>query len=192
MGENLREKEFRLGCWHGKLQAKKKKEHQLQRGIFLTQKICFWENKKSKPIIRLFGYEVPLKEKVTRGTCVDLMGYGKDHNLYIIELKDKGSKESMEEIKEQINDYAKTVAKIQKYKYIEKEFRETFFFPDNFEFREIKKMLLADKEFYKNKKYPEDDGILYCYINSNDLEAIKKMEPRKVIKIHLQKEWNAT
>jgi hypothetical protein len=180
INKGLREQDFKLGCLHGKLNAEdEKSEAQIQRTVFLSQRIRICRKKDVKPVIRIFGYEVPLG--YNRGRCVDLMGYDEDHNIYIIELKKKESKEKMEKVVEQINDYEKSVEKI--LLHIEKEFEEAYFFP--VQFKNIKKMIIAPREFYEGKKpLPNDTGIEYGYFRDKD---INKRKPKDIINIHLQK-----
>jgi len=54
----------------------------------------------------LVGYEVPLLGSTFKGNCMDLLGYDKDHNPYIFELKVDLSNKKLDKIVTQINDYA--------------------------------------------------------------------------------------
>lgn len=180
MTRGLRTKDFKLGCLHGKLQAYNiRSEAQIQRTVFLSQRIKVWRKRDFAPLIRIFAYEIPL-ENYMRGRCVDLMGYDDAHNLYIVELKKKESSERIEKVIEQINDYADIVKIIQPH--IEKEFEEAFFFP--IKFASIKKMILAPREFYTGKKHLLiDDTIDYGYFRDTD---INKREPKEIIGISLR------
>ncbi len=130
MAKGLRNKDFKLGCLHGKLQAEdRRSEAHIQRTVFLSQRIKVWRKRDLAPVIRIFGYEVPL-EDFRAGRCIDLMGYDENHNLYVIELKKKESNEKIEKVIEQINDYVDSIERI--LPHIEKEFKEAFFFPIKF------------------------------------------------------------
>lgn len=179
MATGLRNKDFKLGCLHGKLQAEdESSEAHIQRTVFLSQRIRVWRTKDLAPIIRIFGYEVPL-EDYKRGRCIDLIGYDKNHNLYVIELKKKESDEPIEKVIKQINGYTDSVQKI--LPFIEEEFEEAFFFP--IKFISIKKMIIAPREFYKGQKLT-DKTIDYGYFRHKD---ITKTKPKDIINIHLQK-----
>lgn len=183
MGRELRREDFKLGCLHGIKDAKNKKsEANIQRTVFLSQRIKVRETKKDAPIIRIFAYEVPI-EDYKRGRCVDLMGYDKSHNLYIIELKKKESQEKIKDVIEQVNSYAHAVNEIKSD--IEKEFKDTFFFPEEFRFKETRKMIIAPREYFEGKKNElTDDAIIYGYYRDQD---ITKREPKDIINIHIVK-----
>lgn len=102
MVRGLRTKDFKLGCLHGKLDAENKQsEAHIQRTIFLSQRLKIWRKRTDTTIVRIFAYEVPI-EDYKRSRRVDLMGYDEDHNLYIIELKKKDSKDYIEKVVEQM------------------------------------------------------------------------------------------
>ncbi len=184
MEKTLRKQDFRLGRIHGKLQAENdKSEAQIQRTVFLSQKVKIWRKRNEATVVRIFGYEVPLKTGCTRGECVDLMGYDKDFNLYLIELKKEESTEKIPDIIKQLDDYEQSVKQI--LPYIESEFRREYFLPIEFK-KEIKKMILAPKEFYKLRlKYLFPDSIEYAYFG--DRIHINKRDPGEEINIHLVK-----
>lgn len=179
MTKGLRTKDFKLGCLHGKLQAdNKRSEAQIQRTVFLSQRIRVWRKRDFASVIRIFAYEVPLENHM-RGRCIDLVGYDDAHNLYIIELKKKESTEQIEKVIEQINNYAETIKLIQPH--IEKEFEETFFFP--IKFSDTKKMILAPREFYTGQKRLLTDGTIdYGYFRDRD---INEKDPKDIIHVSL-------
>lgn len=181
MIRELREKDFKLGRIHGKLNAENKRsEAHIQRTVFLTQRLKINRARENASVIRLFGYEIPV-EDYRRGRCIDLMGYDADHNLYLIELKKRESNEKIEKIILQINDYADKVQRI--LPHIEREFEETFFL--SIKFFSVKKMIIAPREFYAGKKHRlTDKSIDYGYYR---LQDINKAEPREIINIHLKK-----
>ena len=183
----LREKDFRLGKIHGKTSPQKKRsEATVQRNLFLGQRITIVRKRDGRfnPVVRIFAYEVPL-EKVSRGRCIDLLGYDQDKNLYIFELKIEKSTEKLSKVNRQINDYANKLRKIQKC--IEQEFNEEFFF--TVKFKEIKKIVVAPCEFYKNKKNKGDDNyesdIEYLYYANQSVFEKDDIPPD--VKLHVWK-----
>lgn len=177
----LREKDFRLGQIHGRLQAENPfSEANIQRTVFLTQRAIIHRKRDVKTLIRILGYEVPLNKGVSRGECVDLMGYDKEHNLYIIELKKAGSSERLPEIIEQLNRYEKAVKSI--IDFIEKEFEAEYFFPVRFN-KTIKKMILAPRTFYDNRECL-DSSVDHGYFFDKE---IHDRDPGGIINIHLKK-----
>ena len=48
--------------------------------------------------IRLVGYEVPLTTGQSRGYCMDLLGYDKEFNPYIIELKTSITSDTIDKV----------------------------------------------------------------------------------------------
>jgi len=184
----LRKKDFRLGKIHGKTSPQKKcSEATVQRNLFLGQRITIVRKRdgRSNPVIRIFAYETPL-EKVSRGMCIDLLGYDQDKNLYIFELKIEKSTEKLSEVNGQINGYADTLANIKEdiKEDIEKEFSEEFFF--TVKFKKIKKIVVAPREFYKNKgddNYESDIEYLYYA----DPSVFKKDDIPPDVKLHVWK-----
>jgi hypothetical protein len=177
-----RKHNFRLGQLHGKLQAENNKsEAQIQRTVFLSQKLKVFKKRNETILIRIFGYEVPLKDNCTRGQCIDLLGYDKDHNLYLIELKKKESHERIVDIIEQLSGYEAYVKQI--LPGIEEEFKSEYFFPISF--KAVKKIILAPREFYETRKEELIPGsIEYTYFGDKN---INKREPGATINIHLVK-----
>lgn len=183
MGTELREKDFKLGCFHGKLKAdQQQSEAHIQRIVYLSQRICITRSRTNKIIVRLIGYEIPLTKNRTRGNCVDIMGYDEEHNLYVIELKKGESNERIEDVNRQVNAYAEAVKEIQGD--IEKEFEGTFFFP--IEFTAIKKMIIAPRGFYKGKSVKSCGDIEYGYFVQN-INRISIEHPVEVINIHIKR-----
>jgi hypothetical protein len=176
----VREIDFKIGRFHGKFLSKNNKsEAYIRQIVFLGQRLKLWRTNNNTPIIRIFGYEVPLRAKCSRGECVDLMGYDEKHNLYLIELKRELSSDDIANIAKQINGYEKIVK--DSLCFIEKEFEKEYFFP--MEFKQIKKIILAPKEFYKRKRQKlTEDTIEYAYFG--DME-IHKREIGEIINIHL-------
>lgn len=177
-----RQHNFRLGQLHGKFHAEKShSEAQIQRTVFLSQKLKIWRKRSENILVRIFGYEVPLEEGCTRGECIDLIGYDKDYNLYLIELKKKESQERIADIVEQLNGYEDSVKQI--LPRIEEEFKSEYFIPISF--KAVKKIILAPREFYETRKEELiSDSIEYAYFGDKD---INKREPGEAINIHLVK-----
>ncbi|MFA5118804.1 MAG: hypothetical protein WC695_08155 [Candidatus Omnitrophota bacterium] len=180
MEKTLRKRDFKLGQIHGRLQAENdKSEAQIQRTVFLSQKLKIWRKRNEATTVRIFGYEVPLKTGCTRGECIDLIGYDKDYNLYLIELKKKESQERIPDIIEQLNGYENSIKQI--LPYIKEEFKNEYFLPINFE--AVKKIILAPREFYETRKKDLIPGsIEYAYFGDRD---INKRKPGEIINIHL-------
>jgi hypothetical protein len=179
----LRKKDFRLGKIHGKTSPQKKcSEATVQRNLFLGQRITIVRKRdgRSNPVIRIFAYETPL-EKVSRGMCIDLLGYDRDKNLYIFELKIEKSTEKLSEVNLQIKCYADKLEKIKKY--IEQEFNEEFFF--TMEFKEIKKIVVAPREFYRKNGDEYENDIEYLYYA--DPSVFKKDDIPPDVKLHVWK-----
>ncbi len=180
MEKPLRKRDFKLGQLHGRLQAvSNKSEAHIQRTVFLSQRIKIWKKRNETTVVRIFGYEMPLKTGCTRGECIDLIGYDKNHNLYLIELKKKESQERIADIVEQLNGYEDSVRRI--LPHIEDEFQSEYFVPVSF--GTVKKIILAPREFYEGRKKDLVPGsIEYAYFGDRD---INKREPGEIINIHL-------
>jgi hypothetical protein len=168
MNSKLRKSDFKLGSIHGKIDPKEENsEAMIQRNVYLSQsiKIKRSNDDKKNSLIRLFAYEMPLG--LGRDNCVDLVGYDVKHNLYLIELKKGSSTETLSKVIDQVNGYADTVDKIQTY--IEKDFEKTFYL--KLKFKEIRKLILAPREFYKGSKRNDytDDTIEYLYFRDKDI-----------------------
>jgi hypothetical protein len=184
MHKRPREGKFKLGQLHGKfLKEDNRSEAHIRQTIFLSQRLKLWRAKGEIIVIRIFGYEIPLKTNCKRGECVDLMGYDGEHNLYLIELKKEKSPEKLEGIANQIDKYKDAVEEIRSA--IEKDFEKEFFF--RISFKEIKKLVLAPREFYKKEERKREalvdrDTIEYTYFKDKD---INKRRLGDVINIHL-------
>ena len=179
MDKGLRKSNFRFGCIHGKIETlNNKSEAAIQRKVFSSPGIEINWSRHTKERIRLFGYEIPLSSGANRGNCVDLMGYNKEHELYIIELKKKDSKEKLSDINNQINDYASKVSLSD----IEQDFKDVFLF--DIKFKSIKKLILAPREFFEKNKGLRDQGIIYGHYKDKDITTRGSYS---YIQIHLEK-----
>jgi len=181
MTKPLRTGDYKIGCLHGKRDAKNPlSEAQIQRTIYSSQRLMISKTRNEKPVIRIIGYEVPL-EVGKRGKCVDLMGYDNDKNLYIIELKKEDSNEKIDKAIEQLNDYAKLVENIKHY--IEKESEETFFI--KIAFKKIIRMIIAPRDYYKdNEPSIGHSGIIFGCFRDTDFSS---HEPKNMVNITLKK-----
>ena len=181
MDRQLRKNDFKLGCIHGKVQPKDlQSEHAIQRKLFNSPGLEINRAKDEKERIRLFGYEVPLLAGTARGKCVDLLGYNDDNELYVIELKKKDSKEKLDKVNKQVSEYQLMIEKI--VTYLEKEFKETFFF--DIKFQSIKKLVLAPREYFKNQNLKKDQNVIYAHFKDKDITTRKSLG---YVQIHLQK-----
>ncbi len=85
---NPRQNNFRLLTIHGKLNPQRdESEARLRNDLYLVGSLTLDYGSKGSINIRLVGYEVPLTTGQSRGYCIDLLGYDKEFNPYIIELK---------------------------------------------------------------------------------------------------------
>jgi hypothetical protein len=181
MARQLRKRDFKLGCIHGKVHPKDgQSEHAIQRKLFVSPGIEINWTKSNKERIRLFGYEVPLLAGTARGNCVDLLGYNDDKDLYLIELKKKDSKEKLDKVNKQVSEYHLMIEKV--VAYLEKEFQETFFF--DIKFQSIKKLVLAPREYFKNQNSNKDPSLIYAHFRDKDITARKSLG---YVQVHLQK-----
>ena len=181
MNDKLRKSDFKLGRIHGTMDPEKvDSEAQIQRNVYLNQSIRIKRsnNDTKNSLVRLFAYEMPLGHG--RDECVDLVGYDAKHNLYLIELKKGSSTEDLTKVTNQISGYAKKVAEI--LKHIEDDFERTFFF--RLKFGEIRRIILAPREFYEGKIFNDysDSGIEYLYFRDKDITERNIGEPVSVHK----------
>jgi hypothetical protein len=108
------------------------------------------------------------------------MGYNKEHELYIIELKKKDSPEKLSDINNQINNYA--YASKVSLSYIEQDFKDVFLF--DIKFKKIKKLILAPREYFEKNKDLRDQGIIYGHYKDKDITT---RGSHSYIQIHLEK-----
>lgn len=175
----MRTTDFKLGYVHGKVKpAKKDSEAAIQRNVFLSPNIKIVRNKNEalNTNVHLFAYEMPTGYRSKR---VDLVGYDEKYNLYLIELKKGLSTESLARAINEINKYETAVKKLKKY--IEADFKRTFFF--SIKFKKIKKIILAPREFYKKEKASKlDKSIEYLFFRTKD---ITKKETGQPVSVHV-------
>lgn len=157
----LRKEEYRIGNYRGKiLYEDDKREYKIQRDLYLIGKVRLIFPNSNKIDVRLFAYEVPLCQEPSRGKCIDLLGYDKDFNIYIFELKRADNSEVLPKVIDQINDYCDKLKQI--LSHVEREFLEAFLLKNiTFGKKRIKKIILAPRRYYEkqsnfNKKYGEE------------------------------------
>lgn len=160
MVRNLRTDDFKLGTFHGKIIPGIKwdykdtdtPENLLRNLIFFKGNLIIDDSRTSKLYLRVFAYEFPLG--YNRDECVDLLAYDKEKNLFLIELKEKNNKQTLKEIISQVDRYL-TSFNIKLLKNIEDEFKRVFLI--NIQFKNVKAIILAEKEFFEQsfKQSPE-------------------------------------
>lgn len=161
---NVRTSGFRIGTIHGRLEPQKTgSEAMLQRNLYHRGSLELVRSKTNKTRVRLVAYEVPLK-KGKRTDSVDLIGYDKDKNLYLIELKRGNSSEELRKVVGQVVDYREKFRGIQGD--FVRELKDAFFF-DFPAKSSVRCLILAPREFYKKKKTELDKarqvGIDFAY-----------------------------
>jgi len=189
--DGIRRERFNLGTVHGKPVPKvENSEAAIQRGLYLKGliKIVRSKNQDKNSLVRIFGYEIPLEKRdKKRVRCADLLGYDQSYNLYLFELKDKDSKEDFSNVVNQINNYEEILLKIKPY--IEQEFYESLFFKIKFH-DQIRKVILAPREFYKNVEKKQrtvelHKDIEYAFFRALDTKNLT--DASKVVNIHIWK-----
>lgn len=156
-----RSEDYKLLRIHGKVMPQKDNyEAKLRNDLFLvgSLKIITGGNEKYR-MVKLFGYEVPLYKNQPRNRCIDLLGYDKDHNLYIIELKINLNCKP-EDVSNQLNEYYEAVNKLKDN--IAEEIKNILLLQEfKFSSRTIK-LALIPKDFPNNNNW--DNDILVCSI----------------------------
>ncbi len=185
-----RKENFCIGFYHGKtLSEGDEREYKIQRDLYLIGKVMLNFSHVRIIDVRIFAYEVPL-EQTSRGESIDLLGYDKDFNVYIFELKRTNNKDSLQKIVTQINGYAKKL--IDKLPVIQNELRKAFLFDSIvLNIDKVEKVILAprghyDKEMDCIRRNPD---IRFGYFGSiRDKKATKLLESRKrIVNINFQK-----
>jgi hypothetical protein len=159
---NIRKKDFKIGTFHGTLNPEKSsKEAKLRNALYLIGNLYLPISRTEGVSIRIIGYEIPIEN---RGKRIDLIGYDKDKNPWVIELKSHDSKEKISDIILQINGYETILTN--HLTTIEEEFADKYFFIIKLT-SNIKKMILAPREFFvgqEKKSYPKMDEVVLCSI----------------------------
>lgn len=155
---NPRQNNFRLLTIHGKLNPQKdESEARLRNDLYLVGSLTLDYGGKGKINIRLVGYEVPLTTGQSRGYCMDLLGYDKEFNPYIIELKTSITSDTIDKVIRQIDLYEKMLTPI--LPCIESELSGLLMIPSFKLSSVIHKIILIPREFYENKNMKQYKGI---------------------------------
>jgi len=162
-----RNEKFRLFTMHGVVQPPIGCEERIRNGLFMAGSLNVILAKNEILKIRLAAYEMPLENNTPSGKRIDLFGYDKDHNPYIIELKTGDAKDEIPEVIDQINLYESMLKPI--LNDVEKAISEQLFL-DGFKLTPyVKKIILAPAEYYiKHDWEPhKNKGILLCYLRKD-------------------------
>jgi len=156
-----RDRDFKIGSFHGKILPEDwNSEAKLRNDLYLVGMLWINIARTENVKIRLIGYEIPLGR---RGDRLDLFGYDENHNPYLIELKKDNTNEDLKQVMDQLCRYERQFSDIKRA--IRNEIREKFHWPE-FEFTDqVKKIILAHREFYKGKS-PKDYKSTDVYICS--------------------------
>ena len=180
----MRKENFKLSCFHGKLNPDNlTSEAKLRNDLFLIGSLRLHITKNDVKYIRLIGYEIPLQTGASRVNCLDLLGYDQNHTPYIIELKKDSSRESINEIIEQVNGYEYLFNDVSHY--IAKEFKSKFHW-DKFSFNSVPiKIILAHRTyFYKNpidKKSIDDRTYICSFSGLRNISKVDKEDDKEKI-----------
>jgi len=156
-----RTKNFKLGTFHGKLFPEKNiREAKLRNALYLIGNLRVELAREDCFDVRILGYEVPLGERDKR---IDLLGYDKYYNSWIIELKTDESTDTIDEVVNQVNDYANLFKPL--IPFIKEEIKDVFLLDINLT-DNIKKMVLMPRDYYvgKNVSHISKDNVLICSI----------------------------
>ena len=170
----MRTKDFKIGCFHGNVFAKARdSEAQLRNELFLIGMLKVKITRKEAIDIRLVAYEMPLETGQKRGRCIDLLGYDQKKKPWIIELKEKRSSESIDQILKQINDYEDMFQAIRKH--VKDEIRQKYHWK-KFKFSEgTGKIILAGREFFKGIRLDGCKSLgIYCCSFSRIQDEVKE------------------
>lgn len=175
-----RSKDFKIGCFHGKLVPEDGSiEAILRNELFLIGMLKMEITRSQSKNIRLVAYEIPLQTGQARGRCIDLLGYDQDKVPWIIELKKADSNEKLNQAIEQILDYESLFREVRNS--LEHEIQEKYHWSE-FRFTgNTQKMILAHRKYFKGispKNYTAL-GVYCCsfsYIGANNEQGISLLE----------------
>jgi hypothetical protein len=158
---------------HGVVQPPIGTEERIRNGLFMAGSLNLILGEDVTKKIRLAAYEMPLAKITTSGKRIDLFGYDKDHNPYIIELKTGDANDEIPEVIKQINRYESILNPI--LNDVEKAIKEQLFL-DEFELtRDVKKIVLAPAKYYTKHDWKphKNKGVLLCYLRKDkDLDGL--------------------
>lgn len=158
----VRTKDFKIGCFHGRLNPdEQSREAVLRNQLYLIGSLKIEKSNTDSIAIRFMGYELPLQTGQKRGECIDLFGYDKDKNPYIIELKVDDSNEKIQAVIDgQLEPYKEMFRDCKDG--IEKEIQDKYFWPDFKLTENIQTVILSFREFYKGKTIPKNGDAYIC------------------------------
>lgn len=159
-----RENDHKLFRIHGKISPQQATyEAKLRNDLFMVGELRITTGKGKHRRIRIIGYEMPLGSN--RDECIDLIGYDKDHNLYVVELK-TNSKNSPKDVTDQLERYTKKVTKI--LGKLASEVRDQLLL-EGFTFsRKIIKVALIPQSYHDESKHDQSqwrEDVVVCSIN---------------------------
>lgn len=189
----LRTAGFRMGTYRGKqLDEKDTREYKIQRDLYLIGNIRLVFSNERFMTVRMVGYEFPLYH-ISRGRSCDLIGYDRDFNIYLFEVKKWNNREGLKRAVEELDDYSKAFKEISKY--VEEEFHKVFFIKANF--KKIIKIVLAPKEYYdkqeQNKEYLKsyNGDVRFGYFarvpSGETVNLVRRPKNDSCIRIHFKK-----
>ena len=182
-----RQSHFRLLTMHGVVRPRAGSEARLRNDLYLVGAVKLMYSRELQKDIRLIGYEVPLQTGQKRGNCIDLFGYDADHNPYLIELKTGVSKDDLPKVLQQITDYEKML--IPHLDSIENEIREKLFLADFKLTKDVKKIILASREYYDKNPWKDhkDSDVLFCYFSGKQSvdDMVEKAIGEKVVSLSI-------
>jgi len=162
-----RPKDFKIGCFHGKLNPEDVSiEAILRNELFLIGMLKMAITRSESINIRLVAYEMPLQTGQARGRCIDLLGYDQNKSPWIIELKKADSNEKLDQVIEQILDYEDLFREVRNN--IEREIQDKYHWGE-FRFSgTIKKMILAHRKYFEGISIKNYTALgVYCCSFSN-------------------------
>jgi hypothetical protein len=160
---STRLKDFKIGCFHGKINPEDGSiEAKLRNELYLIGMLKIAVTRSESIDIRLVAYELPLQTGKLRGRCIDLLGYDQNKVPWIIELKKADSNEKLNQVIEQVLEYADLFRGVRNS--IEHEIQKKYHW-NEYRFSEnTQKMILAHRSFFQNTwpKNHETLGIYCC------------------------------
>jgi hypothetical protein len=168
-----RNEKFRLFTMHGVVQPPIGDEERIRNGLYMAGSLNLALARRFTRKIRLAAYEMPLATNTKSGNRIDLFGYDKDHNPYIIELKTGDARDEIPEVIAQINRYESMLIPI--LNDVEKAIKEQLFLDEFKLTRDIKKIVLAPANYYTKHDWEpyKNEEILLCYLRKDkDVDAL--------------------
>lgn len=178
-----RDDDFKLLTLHGKLCVDNDSIYRLRNDFFYIGGILLKQKDKKDIKVRLLGYKVPMKSEKKGGKFIALLGYDSEFNPYIFEMKSGNSPDKLKDVVNNLNEREKILKENRDnkdneniLKHISREVKEKLFW-ECFRFTSnIKKVLLADREYYKDKQTNNElgSGVIFCAFDKwKDTEEIK-------------------